>query len=122
MNVIASTGGVSAKTTVNMGGLSLASATVTSQGAIVNAQFNSGINNSGLTIENTGNTTVAAGVKTNTDESGEIRAEVLAKKAQAEQASNEKSEPERGKSHEKSEIVRLWNSTGHSVQERKRRL
>ena len=83
MNVIASTGGVSAKTTVNMGGLSLASATVTSQGAIVNAQFNSGINNSGLTIENTGNTKVAAGVKTNTDESGEIRAEVLAKKAQA---------------------------------------
>ena len=83
MNVIASTGGVSAKTTVNMGGLSLASATVTSQGAIVNAQFNSGINNSGLTIENTDNTKVAAGVKTNTDESGEIRAEVLAKKAQA---------------------------------------
>ncbi len=86
MNVIASTGGVSAKTTVNMGGLSLASATVTSQGAIVKAQFNSGINNSGLTIENTGNTgntKVAAGVKTNTDEAGEIRAEVLAKKAQA---------------------------------------
>ncbi len=83
MNVIASTGGVSAKTTVNMGGLSLASATVTSQGAIVNAQFNSGINNSGLTIENTVNTKVAAGVKTNTDEAGEIRAEVLAKKAQA---------------------------------------
>ncbi len=83
MNVIASTGGVSSKTTVNMGGVSLASVDVTTQGAIVNAQFNSGINNSGLTIENTGNTKVAAGVKTNTDESGEIRAEVLAKKAQA---------------------------------------
>ena len=83
MNVIASTGGVSSKTTVNMGGVSLASVDVTTQGAIVKAQFNSSINNSGLTIENTGNTKVASGVKTNSDEAGDIKAEVLAKKEKA---------------------------------------
>ena len=83
MNVIASTGGVSSKTTVNMGGVSLASVDVTTQGAIVKAQFNSKIDNSGLTIENTGNTKVASGVKTNSDDAGDIKAESLAKKAQA---------------------------------------
>ncbi len=87
MNVITSTGGISAKSIVNMGGVSLAGVDVTSQGAIVKAQFNSAIKGDAEIVnknsDKTGSTNVYAGVKTGTTEAGEIKAEAFAKQVKA---------------------------------------
>lgn len=87
MNVITSTGGISAKSIVNMGGVSLAGVDVTSQGAIVKAQFNSAIKGDAEIVnknsDKTGSTNVYAGVKTGTTEAGEIKAEASAKQVKA---------------------------------------
>lgn len=88
MNVIASTGGVSAKSVVNMGGVSLAGINVADQGAIVKAKFNSSISGNAEIVNknnnnNNGSTNVYAGVKTGTTEAGDIKAEAVAKQVDA---------------------------------------
>ncbi len=82
LNIIASSDNVNAETTMSLGNIAALNLSVTEQGAFVNSKFKAGIDNSGLTINNGGKTTVLSGVKTSDNSKASVmNASVLSRKA-----------------------------------------
>ena len=83
MNVIASSDNINAETTMSLGNISAINVSVTEQGAFVNSKFKAGIDNSDLTINNGGKTSILSGVKT----SDNSQASVMSSKINSKKAS-----------------------------------
>ena len=81
MNIIASSDGVNATTTMKMGSYSAITVDVANQGASVNSEFLAGIDNSNIKINNKGTTNILSGVKkSNNNEATSTKAEIKAQK------------------------------------------
>ena len=84
LNIIASSDNINAETTMSLGNIAALNLSVTEQGAFVNSKFKASIDNSGLTINNGGKTTVLSGVKTSDNSKASVmNAKVLSQKASA---------------------------------------
>ena len=81
MNLIASSDGVNATTTMKMGSYSAITVDVANQGASVNSEFLAGIDNSNIKINNKGTTNILSGVKkSNNNQAASMKAEIKAQK------------------------------------------
>ncbi len=81
MNLIASSDGVNATTTMKMGSYSAITVDVANQGASVNSEFLAGIDNSNIKINNNGTTNILSGVKkSNNNQAASMKAEIKAQK------------------------------------------
>ena len=81
MNLIASSDGVNATTTMKMGSYSAITVDVANQGASVNSEFLAGIDNSNIKINNKGTTNILSGVKkSNNNQAASMKAEIKAQR------------------------------------------
>lgn len=81
MNIIASSDGVNATTTMKMGSYSAITVDVANQGASVNSEFLAGIDNSNIKINNKGTTNILSGVKkSNNNQAASMKAEIKAQR------------------------------------------
>lgn len=81
MNIIASSDGINATTTMKMGSFSAITVDVANQGASVNSEFLAGIDNSNIEINNYGTTNILSGVKkSNNNEATSTKAEIKAQR------------------------------------------
>ena len=82
MNIIASSDGINAKTTMSLGTYSIIGVDVANQGAVVNSEFIAGIDNSKIAVNNKGTTNILSGVKkSNNNDSASIKAEIISQKS-----------------------------------------
>ncbi len=81
MNIIASSDGINATTTMKMGSFSGITVDVANQGASVNSEFLAGIDNSNIEINNIGTTNILSGVKkSNNNQAASTKAEIKAQR------------------------------------------
>ena len=82
MDIIASSDGLNATTTMSLGSYALIGVDVSNQGAVVDSEFLAGIDNSKITVNNKGTTNILSGVKkSNNSEATSIKAEVKSQKS-----------------------------------------
>ncbi len=82
LNIIAQSGGISASSVMNLGNISAINVNTTEQGAFVNSEFYSGLDNSNLTVTNSGQTKILSGVNSSKNTSAaEMSATVTADQA-----------------------------------------
>ena len=82
MDIIASSDGLNATTTMSLGSYALIGVDVSNQGAVVDSEFLAGIDNSKITVNNKGTTNILSGVKkSNNSVATSIKAEVKSQKS-----------------------------------------